>query len=178
MKILSVFKNVFLACALLAAVAGCTKEDDTGLTGKWTFSGFSFGEMPSTRVALDEEDWMDKVNEWRDQKQDMNEIRKALEFNYNLYQHFDGLTLTFGKKRTFSFSLNGSFMSMKFQKISEEEISVKNGEDIASFTYSISEERFTLSIPRDAWGMMGDILSNELRASSVAGIIITFTKDV
>jgi hypothetical protein len=45
MKILSVFKNVFLACALLAAFTGCSKDEDEGeggLVGQWTFREVNF----------------------------------------------------------------------------------------------------------------------------------------
>jgi hypothetical protein len=166
MKILSVFKKVFLACALLAAVAGCSKEEeeeDNGfvkeLIGRWTFQ-----EMDIWLESSDHQLFYAKESGI-----DLSEMNAA----------HRGLTVTFNKNKEISFDRNGRSVSVEAQAISDDEIFVRGGEIFDSFYYYISGNTLELGIMGNLLKKLGGYVSDEIEAIDPYPMpIILFTKDV
>jgi hypothetical protein len=123
MKILSVFKKTFLACALLAAVAGCSKEkeeeEEGVLTGKWAFRELNY-IFHLNGVSLDAKEEGDLI--------DLAAVNAA----------WRTLTFTFGEDGNVIFQLDGDSEIMGTYTTAKNRVSMTEGEKKYSFTYRIT----------------------------------------
>jgi hypothetical protein len=122
MKILPVFKKTFLACALLAAVAGCSKEEEEGgvLTGKWAFRELNYifydGKV-SINAKEEGEDLIDLAA--------INATWRTAAF-------------TFGEDGTLVFSFEGNSEVMGSYTTAKGRVTVTEGDKTYSFKYRVT----------------------------------------
>ncbi|MDR0729726.1 MAG: hypothetical protein LBF19_06370 [Prevotellaceae bacterium] len=135
MKPLTLLKNVFVACTLLATLFACSKDDeDNGLIGRWNY------REANMRFSIN--------GEWHDGKEEGLDLS---DFNNN----FRGLFFIFEGNGTLLAGMGGQSDPMGSYNVSSDKITINDGSSTFAMGYRIAGKTLDLIWYRSTFHALG-----------------------